>query len=255
MIHKFKNWLIQRGHNSANNTYPGAINRLSIHYSEKTHEQIDLYSLRDTNAVNEIAHKYRRDGIYCDYGSKGNWLYWCAIAKYSEFLTDYLADEEAAPSSARHAKGEIMNKTSELIKIAQNLASNTPEFHSIKGPGIGDHATRAFMLEMKKLAYDAFGHDYSEKRISRPTNFAVDFWFPEEMTVVEFALTLRNASSEFHKDIFKVLLAVDSGEKVDKLVFISKPGAVRRHNEPASKAITNWLKKKYEIQTEIIELK
>jgi hypothetical protein len=151
--------------------------------------------------------------------------------------------------------GEIMNKTFELIKIAQNLASNTPAFHSIKGPGIGDHATKAFMHEIQKLAHDAFGYDYSEKKISRPTNFAVDFWFPDEMTVVEFALTLRNSSSEFHKDIFKVLLAVDSGEKVNKLVFISKPGAIKRHSEPASKAITNWLKKKYEIETTIIELK
>jgi len=148
-----------------------------------------------------------------------------------------------------------MDKTTELIQIAKSIASNTPAFHSIKGPGIGDHATRAFMLEMRKRAYDAFGQDYSEKKISRPTNFAVDFWFPEEMTVVEFALTLRNSSSEFHKDIFKVLLAVDSGEKVDKLVFISKPGAIKRHSEPASKAIANWLKKKYGIETAIIEIK
>jgi hypothetical protein len=148
-----------------------------------------------------------------------------------------------------------MNKTFELIKIAQNLASNTPAFHSIKGPGIGDHATKAFMLAIQKLAHDAFGYDYSEKKISRPTNFAVDFYFPDEMTVVEFALTLRNSSSEFHKDIFKVLLAVDSGEEVNKLVFISKPGAIKRHSEPASKAITNWLKKKYEIEIKIIELK
>jgi hypothetical protein len=148
-----------------------------------------------------------------------------------------------------------MDKTSELIKIAQNLASNTPEFHSIKGPGKGDHATKIFMIEMRRLAHDAFGYDYSEKKISRPTNFAVDFWFPDEKTVVEFALTLRNASSEFHKDIFKVLLAIDFGETVSKLVFISKPGAIKRHSEPASKAITNWLEKKYKIETTIIELK
>jgi len=148
-----------------------------------------------------------------------------------------------------------MDKTSELIKIAQSLASKTPEFHSIKGPGKGDHATKEFMTKIRRLANDSFGVDYSEKKISRSANFAVDFWFPDDKTVVEFALTLRNSSSEFHKDIFKVLLAIDAGEKVDKLVFISKPGAIKRHSEPASKAITNWLKKKYEIETTIIELK
>jgi hypothetical protein len=148
-----------------------------------------------------------------------------------------------------------MDKTSKLIKMAQSLASATPEFHNIKGPGTGDHATKAFMLKVRKLAHDAFGEDYSEKRISDDTNFAVDFWFPDEATIVEFALALRNSSSEFHKDILKVLLAVDSGKKVHRLVFISKPGAIKRHNEPASKAITNWLANKYEIETTTIELK
>lgn len=148
-----------------------------------------------------------------------------------------------------------MSKTAKLITIAQNLASNTPEFHSIKGPGKGDHATKAFMLNVRKQALDAFGQDYAEKKISGNTNFAVDFWFPDEMTIVEFALTLRNSSSEFHKDIFKALLAVDSGKKIHRLVFISKPGAIKRHGEPASRAITEWLNKQYKIETNIIELK
>jgi len=148
-----------------------------------------------------------------------------------------------------------LTKTAQLIKMAQNLASNTPEFHSIKGPGKGDHATKAFMLTIRKLAHDAFGEDYAEKNISGDTKFAVDFWIPEEMTIIEFALTLRNASSEFHKDILKALLAHDSGNNVQKLIFISKPGAIKRHSEPASKAVLHWLKKNYRIETEIIELK
>lgn len=147
-----------------------------------------------------------------------------------------------------------MNKTSELIKIAMDLANSTPEFHNIKGPGAGDHATRDFMREIRQAAHEIFGADYSEKKISHNTNFAVDFWFPDEMTVVEFALTLRNSSSEFHKDILKVLLAIDFGKEIHRLVFISKPGAIKRHNEPASKAITSWLKRKYDVETTIIEL-
>jgi hypothetical protein len=149
----------------------------------------------------------------------------------------------------------LMNKTSELIKIAQDVASDTSEFHDIKGPGKGDHATKDFMRTMREIALNAFGQDYSEKKISGNTNFAVDFWFPDEMTIVEFALTLRNAQSEFHKDILKALLAVDSGKKVQRLVFISKPGAIKRHNEPASRAIMDWLNNKYEIETTIVELK
>lgn len=148
----------------------------------------------------------------------------------------------------------MMDKTSELIKIARDIAADTPEFHIIKGPGRGDHATRDFMAILREIAENAFGQDHSEKRISGDTKFSVDFWFPDEMTVVEFALTLRNAASEFHKDIFKVLLAIDSGVDVKRLVFISKPGAIKRHNEPASKAITDWLNKHYNVEMDIIEL-
>jgi hypothetical protein len=147
-----------------------------------------------------------------------------------------------------------MNKTSELIKIAQNLVSDTHEFHSIKGPGKGDHATKDFMRTMREIAHNAFGKDYSEAKISGDTNFAVDFWFPDEMTIVEFALTLRNSSSEFHKDIFKALLATDNKVEIERLVFVTKPGGRKRHREPASQAVMGWLKKKYNITVTIEEL-
>lgn len=94
MIQEFKTWLIKRGNSGAAQSYPGAINRLSTHYSENTGENIDIYSLRDIDVVNEIARKYRQDGIYGNYGYEGNGLYRNAIARYSEFLTDYLAGND-----------------------------------------------------------------------------------------------------------------------------------------------------------------
>ncbi len=93
MILKFKNWLIERGNSGAAQSYPGAINRISGHYSENTGENINIYSLRDIDVVNEIANKYRQDGIYSNYGYEGNGLYRNAIARYSEFLTDYLVGD------------------------------------------------------------------------------------------------------------------------------------------------------------------
>ncbi|MBI5748815.1 MAG: DUF1016 family protein [Nitrospinae bacterium] len=94
MIQKFRNWLINRGNLGAAQSYPGAINRISTHYSENTGEITDIYSLRDIDAVNEIARKYRQDGIYSNYGYEGNGLYRNAIARYSEFLTDYFAGND-----------------------------------------------------------------------------------------------------------------------------------------------------------------
>lgn len=148
-----------------------------------------------------------------------------------------------------------MDKTSELVAIAQRLARETPDFHTIKGPGKGDQAAKEFLNSLRNLASEAFDKDYSQKMISGDTKFTVNFWFPGEMTVVECALTLRNSSSEFHKDIFKVLLAVDSGKRIRNLVFLCKPGALKRHSEPASRAIIDWLKKNYDVETKIVELR
>ena len=94
MIQEFKNWLIGRGNIGAAKSFPGAINRLSTHYSENTGENIDIYSLRDIDVVNEIARKYRQDGTYSNYGDEGHGLYRCAIAKYSVFIADYLAGND-----------------------------------------------------------------------------------------------------------------------------------------------------------------
>jgi putative transposase len=47
MIQEFKNWLIDRGNSGAAQSYPGAINKISNHYSENTGEYINIYTLRD----------------------------------------------------------------------------------------------------------------------------------------------------------------------------------------------------------------
>ena len=57
-------------------------------------ENVNIYALKDVDVVNEIARKYRQDGIYRAYGYEGNGLYRSAIARYSEFLTDYFAGGE-----------------------------------------------------------------------------------------------------------------------------------------------------------------
>ena len=73
--------------------------------------------------------------------------------------------------------------------------------------------------------------------------------------LIKIAENLASSTPEFHKDIFKALLAVDSGAEVRRLVFISKPGAIKRHSEPASMAITKWLKVNHGIEKTIFELK
>lgn len=147
-----------------------------------------------------------------------------------------------------------MTKVQQIVKIAQQIADEMPNFHEVKGPGKGDKANHDFMAKLRERVGNQLGIDYSEKQISGEIKSAVDFFLRDEKTIVEIALTLKVPLSEFHKDIFKALLAKDKGEDIEKLVFISKPGAKKRHNEPASQAIMKWLNDNYSIEVEIFEL-
>ena len=94
----------------------------------------------------------------------------------------------------------------------------------------------------------------AEERICGKNNLAVDFYLPEQSTVVEVALSLRNPLSEFEKDILKVLMANELGFKIKRLVFISKPGARKRRAQPGSAALVKWAKRVHGLTIEIHEI-
>ncbi|MFI5305376.1 MAG: hypothetical protein ACHQYP_11360 [Nitrospiria bacterium] len=141
-----------------------------------------------------------------------------------------------------------------IFILAQDIANETPGFFITKGPGIGNQATNAFMSELQKRGKEKIGFDCCEKRICGDTLFAVDFYFPKEGTIIEIALSLNNPNREFEKDIIKAILAKRAGNSVKKLVFISKPGAIERNEEPGPKAIISWIEQDYGIKVYIREL-
>lgn len=141
-----------------------------------------------------------------------------------------------------------------LIELAQDIADDSPGFFDIKGPGKGDKATHVFMKELQNQAKHLFGEDFSEKGICGDNKFAVDFFFPKEAIIVEIALTLRNSNSEFHKDILKAILSQKTDNTIKKLIFVSKPGANKRHEEPASQSIISLVEQEFGITIIIREL-
>ncbi|MET0399073.1 MAG: hypothetical protein ABW277_19930 [Longimicrobiaceae bacterium] len=147
-----------------------------------------------------------------------------------------------------------MDRSTRLLALAREIASANPTFHEVRGPGAGDHATREFMKELRRRALEAFGGDYSERRICGATSFAVDFYFPEERTVVEVALGLPNSASEFEKDILKAIIAQDYGNDVDRLFFISRPGAEKKCSQPGRRAVLEWARTKHRLVIEVHEL-
>ena len=134
-----------------------------------------------------------------------------------------------------------------LYEIANDLAASTIGFFEKKGPGKGNRATNEYIAELGKRAIREFGQDFSEQNICGNNSLAVDFYFPEEGTIVEVALGLRNPNTEYEKDVLKAVMAKTLGYNVSSLLFISKPGGRAKCTQPGREAVKTWLEKKQEI--------
>jgi len=141
-----------------------------------------------------------------------------------------------------------------LCLFAQRMAERIPDFFETKGPGKGDHATAEFVRALRQGARGLFGSDFSEKIACASAGFRFDFFFPEEAVAVEFAFGLHNPISEFERDIFKCMLAVEDGCPVKRLMLIGKPGAIARLSAPAPKAVMALVKKRFGLTVEVFEL-
>lgn len=145
-------------------------------------------------------------------------------------------------------------KITRLLKIAQDVALNTQGFFAINGPGIGNNVTNAFMKELQSRAMTEFKTDYAEQKICGDNGFAVDFYFPDEATIVEVALSLSKPNTEYEKDVLKAVMAKEMKKEVNRLMFISKPGASRKCDQPGRKAIKDWLNLHHKIVIEVHDL-
>jgi hypothetical protein len=148
----------------------------------------------------------------------------------------------------------MMSYYQELHEIAKDIASGTEGFLDSKGPGAGNYATNKFISELGRLSSERFGKDFSEKNICGSNSLAVDFYFPDDGVIVEVALGLKNPNTEYEKDILKAIMAKELGNRVDKLVFITKPGGIKKCNQPGRKAVKDWLHGSNQIEIEVLEL-
>jgi len=146
------------------------------------------------------------------------------------------------------------DRPAKLIELAQDLAAMNPEFQAVLGPGVGDKATGEFMRRLRERASVHFGRDYSEKQICGQNALSVDFYFPEEQTIVEVALGLPNPTTEFEKDVLKAIMAQETGQPVIRLVFISRAGAAKKCSQPGRSSVKAWAKSKHGLAIEVHDL-
>lgn len=148
-----------------------------------------------------------------------------------------------------------MTKVEKILSLAQAIADERPNFFEKKGAGKGDKDTNAFMAELRLHAQEELCGDFSEKQICGNNNLSVDFFIPDENSIIEIALSLRNPNSEFERDILKAIMAKEQGEPVLNLIFLSKPGAIKRHQQPSSITMKHWVFKNHGIEVAIRELR
>lgn len=141
-----------------------------------------------------------------------------------------------------------------LLELAQDLVSEHTDFFQVKGPGRGDLPTNAFMRDLRLIAAREFGEDQAEQRICGDNAFCVDYYFRSEATIVEVALGLPKPTTEFERDVLKAVMAKDAGYPVDRLFFISKPGAQKKCSQPGRSAIIAWVRQRQGIEIVIHEL-
>jgi len=148
-----------------------------------------------------------------------------------------------------------MTKTQTILRLAQEVADRLPGMFSKKGAGKGNKFTNHYMTLLNRRVTEILGSEYVEQCISGDTKQCVDFFVPDEKTIVEVELSLYNVHTNLDRDIFKALLAIDSGHQIHTLFLIGKEPAKRRHTQPASMALINWVKKYHALNVVIEDIK
>ncbi len=123
-----------------------------------------------------------------------------------------------------------------------------------RGPGAGNRVTNEVMRRINERVAAEFGREVIECALMPGVRQSVDFYIPDEATVIEVEFSLCNPYPCLEKDSFKVLLAKDAGYNITTLILVGDPGCERRLAAPAPKAIIAWLKSKHELDIRIIEL-
>ena len=99
---QFKEWLIKRGKTAATGRrYANCMDVISAHYSKKTGKSTNIYDVKGTARISEIARQYGQSGDYAKAGDthRGRWRN--AVARYAEFCADqWLSDSNSTPSDS-----------------------------------------------------------------------------------------------------------------------------------------------------------
>jgi hypothetical protein len=108
---------------------------------------------------------------------------------------------------------------------------------------------------LKLVVAQELGASVVNQILGRGGHQTVDFWLEDECTILEMEFNVLSSPPVLEKEIFKALLAKDSGKDVRHLTLIGDPGSVMLSQTPTAVAITDWVERRHQIRVQIWELK
>ncbi len=147
-----------------------------------------------------------------------------------------------------------MSRAERIFQLAQEVADTYDVFHA-KRAGAGDHYTKEVVDHLKFLVLEEFGPGVANQFLSKESRQSVDFWLPEEHTILEVEFSMFSSSPLLEKEAFKALLAKDAGKDVRELILVGDPGSGKRHQAPTPRAVINWVERHHQIRVQVWELK
>jgi len=140
-----------------------------------------------------------------------------------------------------------------LLKLIHEVVPNHPTFFQTIGAGQGNKDSNAFVKAVQSQVAAFFGENCKIEQKVGDSGMAVDYYFPDDKTIVEVARLVKNPNSEFHKDILKAMLAKSYFE-VEHLIFFGGPGSKAACERPARRAIIDWVEAEHDIHIKVYDI-
>ncbi len=147
-----------------------------------------------------------------------------------------------------------MNREQQIITWVQASASRHGRFTKKWGPGEGNKITNRIMKEVEALVGTELGACIAEQKLTPHSDQSVDYWLEAERTVIEVEFSLSNPAAVLQKDMLKVMLGIEAGRKIDRLVLVGGPGSERRLDLPSAQEVIGFAKRQFRVHVVVHEL-
>jgi len=126
----------------------------------------------------------------------------------------------------------------------------------LRRAGAGALFVNEVINHLKSLVAHEFNTELINQLLGNKENGqSVDFWLEDENTIMAMEFDILSSPPVLEKEVFKALLAKDTGTNVQHLILIGDPGSVLISQTPRPKSIIAWVEKHHQIRVQIWELK